>query len=122
MRLMAEVSNIRQESGTLTRSPVRLSRTSNERKCFFCPLSGGYKSARVSTSEKKRNLRREMPKPDKTTIWVSKSTVAQLRRIGEEISEFHKPAHDETIKRLIRYYEIHKMGIDPDLLAASGKK
>lgn len=60
---------------------------------------------------------------DKTTIWVSKSTAARLKTLGEQLADYHKPSYDEVIRRLLNYHEIHSgSGIDPELLKESGKK
>ena len=64
-----------------------------------------------------------MANDDKTTLWVSKSTAARLRKEGENPTEYHRDSYDKTIRRLINYHEIHSStGIDPELLKASGKK
>jgi len=55
---------------------------------------------------------------DKTTIWVSKSTAAGLRRV----EQYSRQSFDAIIRELINYKEIHSRGVDPALLKKSGKK
>ena len=54
----------------------------------------------------------------KTTIWVSKSTAAQLRKA----EEYPRQSYDDILRSLISYREVKERGVDPKLLAGSSKK